>query len=175
MTSSLTWLTSPDDVGADLRAELTACWRDVANAGGAVGFAQQLPVSDDVVRAVLDATVEAPGSRLLVARADGAVAGWLVLITNDEPVFAHWAWVKRVQTAVAHRGAGVARALMTEVARAARDDLGLDFLRIEVRGGWGLEPFYEQFGWQVIGRWPGALQITPDDRRDEILMSLALR
>ena len=175
MTATLTWRTAPDDVGADLRAELTACWRDVANAGGAVGFAQQLPVTDAVVRPVLDATVEAPGARLLVARADGAVAGWLVLTTNAGPVLAHWGRVTRVQTAVAHRGRGVARALMTEVARAARDDLGLDSLRIEVRGGWGLEPFYEQFGWQVTGRWPGALQITPDDRRDEVLMTLALR
>ncbi|MCZ2810602.1 hypothetical protein O2W15_04070 [Modestobacter sp. VKM Ac-2979] len=24
------------------------------------------------------------------------------------------------------------------------------------------------------GRWPGALQVTPDDRRDELLMSLTL-
>ena len=175
MPLSLTWRTSPDDVPADLRAQLTACWRDVANAGGVVGFAQQLPVSADVVRPVLDATVEAPGARLLVAQVDAAVAGWLVLTTNQAPVFAHWAWVGRVQTAVSHRGTGVARALMTEVARAARDDLGLDSLRIEVRGGAGLEPFYEQFGWQVTGRWPGAVAVTPTDRRDEVLMSLALR
>jgi GNAT superfamily N-acetyltransferase len=175
VTPSLTWLTTPDDVDADLRAALTTCWRDVANAGGAVGFAQQLPVGEDVVRPVLDATVEAPGSRLLVAHVDGEVAGWLVLLTNDEPVFAHWAWVKRVQTAVAHRGTGVARALMTEVARSARDDLGLDLLQIEVRGGERLEDFYEQFGWQVVGRWPGGLQITATDRRDEVLMSLDLR
>ena len=175
VTVTLTWLTSPDDVGPDLRAELTACWRDVANAGGAVGFAQQLPVTAAVVRPVLDATVETPGARLLVAAVDGAVAGWLVLTTNASPVLAHWARVTRVQTAVAHRGSGVGRALLTEVARAARDDLELDLLRIEVRGATGLEQFYEQFGWQVTGRWPGALQITPDDRRDELLMSLALR
>ena len=175
MTTSLTWLTTPDDVGADLRAQLTACWRDVVNAGGAVGFAQQLPVTDAVVRPVLDATVETPGARLLVARTDDEVAGWLVLNTNAEPVFAHWAWVKRVQTSVAHRGTGVARALLTEVARAARDDLGLDWLRIEVRGGAGLEPFYAQFGWQLVGSWPAAVAVTPDDRRDEVLMTLPLR
>ncbi|GAB4082547.1 hypothetical protein GCU67_11275 [Modestobacter muralis] len=61
------------------------------------------------------------------------------------------------------------------MARAARDDLGLDWLRIEVRGGAGLEPFYEQFGWQVVGRWPGAIAVTPDDRRDEVLLTLPLR
>ena len=117
MTSSLTWLTTPDDVGLDLRAELTACWRDVANAGGAVGFAQQLPVTDAVVRPVLDATIEAPGARLLVARVDDAVAGWLVLTTDASPVLAHWGRVTRVQTSVAHRGRGVARAPMTRILR----------------------------------------------------------
>ncbi|CCG01594.1 hypothetical protein, partial [Blastococcus saxobsidens] len=38
----------------------------------------------------------------------------------------------------------------------------------------GLEAFYERFGWAVTGCWPGALQITPDDRRDEVLMGLDL-
>lgn len=173
----LRWLTSPDEVSEELRAALTACWRDVANAGGAVGFAQQLPVTADVVRPVLDDTVAALGplSRLLVVRRGGELAGWLALTGNAGPVLAHWARVTRVMTAVSARGSGGGRVLMTEVARAARDDLGLDLLRIDVRGGWGLEPFYEQFGWQVVGRWPGALQITPDDRRDEVLMALALR
>ena len=174
---TLSWLTSPAAVTDELRAELTACWRDVANGGGAVGFAQQLPVGDDVVRSAVDATMAelgTPGGRLLVVRRDGELAGWLVLTTNAGPVLAHWAWVRRVMTAPSARGSGAGRALMTEVARAAREDLGLASLRIEVRGGWGLEGFYEQFGWQVVGRWPGALQITPDDRRDEVLMALAL-
>ena len=176
--TSLRWLASPDDVSPALRAELTAVWRDVANAGGAVGFAQQLPVSDDVVRPVLEETVAtlATGrARLLVAQRDGAVAGWLLLSRGVSPVRGHEARVTRVMTSVAARGTGVARGLMTELARHARDDLGLDWLRLEVRGGEGLEGFYEQFGWRVTGAWPGALQITPDDRRDEVLMSLALR
>ena len=63
---------------------------------------------------------------------------------------------------------------MLEDARCAREDLGLESLRIEVRGDWGLEPFHEQFGWQVTGRWPGALQITPGDRRDGVLMTVQL-
>ena len=173
--TDLRWLTSPDDVPDALRAQLTAVWRDVANNGGSVGFAQQLPVSDAVVRPVLDATVATLGpARLLVAEADGEVAGWLVLTPGPAPVRGHEARVTRVMTSVAARGTGVARALMTELARAARGDLGLDWLRLELRGGEGLEAFYEQFGWRVTGAWPGALQITPTDRRDEVLMSLEL-
>ena len=64
---------------------------------------------------------------------------------------------------------------MTELHRCAREDLGLDSLRLEVRGGWGLEAFYERFGWQVVGAWPGALQFREHGRRDEVLMALDLR
>ncbi|MCZ2817640.1 GNAT family N-acetyltransferase [Modestobacter sp. VKM Ac-2984] len=174
---SLSWLPCPEAVSEQLRAELTACWRDVANAGGAVGFAQQLPVTDDVVRAAVDDTVAGLGAgRLLVARRDGELAGWLLLTTNADPVRAHWGRVTRVMTALSARGSGAGRALMTELGRAAREDLGLDRLRLrlEVRGGTGYEAFYARFGWQVIGRWPGALAVTPEDRRDELLMSLTL-
>jgi GNAT superfamily N-acetyltransferase len=98
-----------------------------------------------------------------------------VLTTNAGPVAAHWARVTRLQTAPPAPGSGVARALVTELHRAARDDLGLELLRLELRGGEGLETFYARFGWTVVGCWPGALQITPDDRRDEVLMNLDLR
>ncbi len=51
-TSECRWLTMPAMVTRELRAELAACWREVANAGGAVGFPFP-PVSDDQVRAAL--------------------------------------------------------------------------------------------------------------------------
>jgi GNAT superfamily N-acetyltransferase len=174
----LRWLTRPDDVPEELRRALTACWRDVANAGGAVGFAELLPVDDDDVRPAVDAIAAAldPGlCRLLVAEHGGELAGWLVVTGNANPVLAHWARVTGVQTSLDARGTGVARALMTELHRAARDDLGLERLRIEVRGAAGLEAFYARFGWTVVGTWPAALQIAPGDRRDEVLMDLDLR
>ncbi|MGY1884792.1 GNAT family N-acetyltransferase [Blastococcus sp. SYSU DS0753] len=173
----LRWCTTPGEVGEGLCSQLTSCWRDVANAGGAVGFAQRLPVGDDVVRPVVDrlvAGLDPQLQRLLVATRGEDVAGWLVLTGNADPVTAHWARVTHVQTALPARGMGVGGALMAEVARAARGDLGLDALRLEVRGGMGLKAFYGRYGWTVTGRWPGALQITPDDRRDEVLMGLDL-
>jgi GNAT superfamily N-acetyltransferase len=174
----LRWLTSPFEVDGQVRAALVGCWRDVANAGGAVGFAQRLPVDDDVVGAEVDAflaTLDPRLCRVLVAETGGELAGWLLLTASADPVTAHWGRVTRVQTALPFRGTGVARALMTEVARAARDDLGLDQLRLEVRGAVGLEDFYARFGWRVVGAWPGALQIGPGDRRDEVLLQLDLR
>jgi GNAT superfamily N-acetyltransferase len=174
---SLRWLTRPHDVPPILRAQLTACWREVVNAGGAVGFAEEVPVTEDDVAPAVDEIVAGLHprlSRLLVAMLDGDLAGWLLLSGNADPVVAHWGRVTRLQTAVHARGSGVARALLTELHRSAQDDLALDSLRLEVRGGWGLEPFYERFGWQVVGVWPGALQFTEHGRRDEVLMALDL-
>ncbi|MGY2002030.1 N-acetyltransferase family protein [Blastococcus sp. SYSU DS1024] len=174
---ALRWCTTPGEVGAALCSALTACWCSVANAGGAVGFARRLPVGDDVVRPVVErlvAGLDPRLSRLLVAERGGRLAGWLVLSGNPDPVSAHWGRVTHVQTALHARGTGVGGALMAEVARTAREDLGLESLRLEVRGGMGLEAFYGRYGWVVTGRWPGALQITADDRRDEVLMGLDL-
>jgi GNAT superfamily N-acetyltransferase len=175
---TLRWSTRPDDVDPALRAALTTCWRDVANAGGAVGFAELLPVTEDDVAPVLDeivAGLDPRLRRLLIATRNGAVAGWLVLTGNANPVVAHWGRVTGLQTSVEARGTGVGRALMTELHRCAREDLGLDSLRLEVRGGWGLDAFYEQFGWRVVGAWPGALQFAEHGRRDEVLMAVDLR
>jgi predicted GNAT family N-acyltransferase len=175
---SLRWLSTPGEVSADLRAQLTECWRDVVNAGGAVGFAEEAPVTDDVVAPVVDrmvAGLDARLGRLLVATRHGDLVGWLLLTGNANPVTAHWGRVTSVQTALPARGTGVARALMRELHRSARQDLALDSLRLELRGGMGLEDFYSRFGWVVVGAWPGALQFTHHGRRDEVLMSLDLR
>ena len=36
----------------------------------------------------------------------------------------------------------------------------------------GLERYYGRLGWEVTGRWPGKLRLSPEDTRDEILMIL---
>lgn len=64
--------------------------------------------------------------------------------------------------------------MMIEAARAAREDLALEQLRIELRGGAGLEVFYSRLGWREIGRWPAALRLNDDDYRDDVLMVLSL-
>lgn len=49
---------------------------------------------------------------------------------------------------------------------------GVDCL--ELRAGLGLEAFYRRFGWEEVGRWPGALRLAGHDSRDEVLMLLSL-
>jgi hypothetical protein len=62
---------------------------------------------------------------------------------------------------------------MTHARHVAREEMGLEQLRLAARGGTGLEGFYSRLGWEVTGRWRGALRFAPGDDRDEILMILA--
>lgn len=135
------------------------------------------PVSiDEVTEATerLVASLKPARSRLLVAARPESLLGWLLLERNENRVTSYWARVLRAQTALAHRGQGIGRRLMAEVARASRDDLGLEQLHLELRSGQALEGFYESCGWQEVGRWPSALRLAPRDDRDEVLMLLRL-
>jgi hypothetical protein len=86
---SLRWLNDPAEVSPGLRRALTRCWRDVANSGGAVGFAELLPVSDDDVAPVVGefvAELDPRLNRLLVATRGEVLGGWLLLTGNANPV-----------------------------------------------------------------------------------------
>ena len=114
-----------------------------------------------------------PHHRLLVATVGDDLAGWLMLHLNASRLTRHWASISRVQTDLPWRGVGVGAALIGEVVRTASAE-GLEQLHIELRGGQGLEEFYARLGWTVVGRWPRALRLGPDDDRDEVLMALHL-
>jgi GNAT superfamily N-acetyltransferase len=164
----------PEDMTPEATRELANCWMTVANNGGAVGFAFP-PVGINDVKPVADqliADLDPEYSRLLLAKLDGVLAGWLSLSRYRDRVVPHWGTVKRVQTHPAFRGRGIGTALMRRVREVARDELGLEQLRLEARGGEGLEDFYGRLGWQEIGRWPDALRFDHGDR-DEVLMLLA--
>jgi GNAT superfamily N-acetyltransferase len=167
-------LTGPGQVTPGVRQALVDCWAEVANAGGAVGFAFP-PVDTGQVGVVADrliADLDPDYNRVVLAEADGVLAGWLNLSRHRPAQVQHWGTVKRVQTRLAFRGRGIGTALMNEARRVARDEMGLEQLHLEARGGEGLEDFYGRLGWTVIGRWPGALRFPFGDR-DEVLMLLA--
>ncbi|WP_051809252.1 GNAT family N-acetyltransferase [Streptomyces sp. NRRL S-378] len=170
----LTPIADAREVAATLRHQLTDCWVAVTNAGGAAGFPFP-PVGHEDVAPVVDellAHLHPQRSRLVVATFDGVLAGWVVLRREPHRLVGHWGTVHHLQTRPGFRRRGVGAALMEELRRTARDELGLEQLRLAARGGEGLEDFYGRLGWREVGRWPGALRLSPEDTRDEVLMLL---
>lgn len=162
-----------------LRAEVVACWTDVSNAGGAVGFLPPVTMDDvEPVAAKSFAGVGAGGDRLIVGRAPGADgAGRLAavaFITDDQfQLTEHWRTVKRVMVHPDFQGFGVGARLMAEVERVGRA-MGLEQLVLDCRGGTGNDEFYKKCGYTEYGRQRGGLKLASDDYRDRILMALEL-
>ncbi|MGV9690806.1 GNAT family N-acetyltransferase [Streptomyces sp. NPDC003444] len=172
---TLTRISGPHEVSSDLRRQLVDCWIAVTNAGGAAGFPFP-PVHEGDVAPVADellSRLDPARSRLLTARFGEELAGWVVLTRDPFRLVTHWGTVHHLQTHPGFRGRGVGSALMRELRTVARDELGLEQLRLAARGEEGLEDFYGRLGWREVGRWPGALRFAPDDTRDEVLMLLA--
>ena len=168
-------LTRPGDAPATVRQEMTECWIAVTNAGGAAGFPFP-PVNAEHVAPAVDAladSLDPQRHRVLLARVDGALAGWVCLSRDPSPLIAHWGTVRHLQTQPPRRGQGIGSALMRKLRHIARVDMNLEQLHLAVRGGMGLEKFYAALGWEVTGCWPGKLRLAPDDTRDEVLMILA--
>ena len=84
----------PEDMTPEATRELVNCWMTVANNGGAVGFAFP-PVSFNDVSTVADqliADLDPEYSRLLLAKLDGVLAGWLSLSRTGTGSFRTGAW-----------------------------------------------------------------------------------
>lgn len=170
-----------------LQAEIVACWTDVTNAGGAVGFVP--PVSmDDVQLTAREqfAGVLAGRDRLVLGReTEGERAGGLAavafLVGNTFAFTAHWQTVKRVMVHPDFQGRGHGYRLMAELAAVARE-AGVEQLHLDCRGGTGNELFYKKCGYNEIGRIHKGLKLPerPGDEpgatpyRDLILMALEL-
>ncbi|MEU3901818.1 GNAT family N-acetyltransferase [Streptomyces sp. NPDC045251] len=118
--------------------------------------------------------LDTKASRLLTAHLDGRLAGWLNLRRDPWALISHWGTLHHVQTHTTVRGQGIGAALMNEVRRIARDEMGLEQLHLAARGGVGLETFYGRLGWKEIGRWPGALRLADGEDRDETSCSSPL-
>jgi GNAT superfamily N-acetyltransferase len=110
---------------------------------------------------------------LLEARLKQSLVGWVTLRTNQSTLTAHWATLSRLQSHPAHRGLGIGRALLSAAVEHARG-LGLEHLRLALRGGEGLESYYEQHRWVEFGRHRNALRLSSGDDRDEVFMSVVL-
>lgn len=167
-------VTAPGEVSPELAGDLGACWVEVTNVGGAAGFPFP-PVTRGQVEpavAAIIAGLHPDHSRILLAVAGNLLAGWVSIRRDPNPLIAHWGTISHLQARPAYQGQGIGTALMTHARRIARDEMGLEQLRLAFRGGTGLDRFYARLGWEVTGRWPAALRFGPGDDRDEILMIL---
>lgn len=170
-----------------LRAEIVACWTDVTNAGGAVGFVPPVAMDDVLPTAEAQfAGVNSGRDRLVVGRvAEGEQSGRLAalafLVGGGFAFTAHWQTVQRVMVHPDFQGAGYGYTLMAELAAVARE-AGLEQLHLDCRGGTGNDLFYKKCGYEEFGRFPKALKLpgrTEDGEgatpyRDRILMALEL-
>ncbi len=129
-------LTRPGDAGPAVRRQLTDCWIAVTNAGGAAGFPFPPVDAGHVAPAVdnLTAGLHPERGRLLLARSDGALAGWVLLRRDPSPLIGHWGTVHHLQSQPARRGEGIGTALMEHLRRVARDEMGLEQLHLAAPG-----------------------------------------
>ena len=104
---------------------------------------------------------------------DAAPVGAVFLRPGTGPRKVHGADVIRLMVHPDLRGRGWGRALL-DAAVLEATAMGLEFLLLSVRGGTDLGAFYERLGWTQVGRFPGALHLGGDDRRDEYWFQLRL-
>jgi GNAT superfamily N-acetyltransferase len=153
-----------------LRSDLLDLWVAVTDAGGSVGFTAPAPVQ--AIARTLDASLAraAAGEDALGVLRDGdRVVGLGMLVDRGGELTRHWRTVLRVMVHPDRQGDGAGLVLMRGLHQLAQR-LGLEQLQLTVRGGEGLERFYERLGYTVVGRHPGAVRVSPGDDRDEIML-----
>jgi GNAT superfamily N-acetyltransferase len=186
----LEFTVSPELTDA-LKAEIVACWTDVSNADGAVGFVPPVTAAE-VGPAAEDAFVGVASGldQLIIGRipeggageiageagttgSAGRLAAVAILVDGRFALAKHWQTVKRVMVHPDFQGRGYGTELMAEAARVGQA-VGLEMLCLECRGGTGSELFYKKLGYVEFGRLPWALRVGEDDYRDLVHLYLAL-
>lgn len=163
------------ELTSELVDKLERIWLEVGNAGGSVGTPIPAALEDvKVLSTKAFRGVSEGDDHLVVVYLDGDPVGFGFLAHNPGSLFEHWAILKRLQVLPYLQGKGIGSALMQEITRVARTHLGLEQLQLTVRGGTGTESFYERFGYEIVGRIPGAIRVGPNDDRDMIYMMARL-
>ena len=164
-----------DALDPQLRSDLLDVWVAVTDAGGSVGFTAPAPV--EAIARTLDASlarVAAGEDALGVLRDEERVVGMGLLVDRGGALFRHWRTVLRVMVHPDQQGKGAGTALMLGLHDLGLR-LGLEQLQLSVRGGEGLERFYQRLGYTVVGSHPGAVRVAPGDDRDEIMLVAMLQ
>jgi GNAT superfamily N-acetyltransferase len=163
------------ELDTSLHEQLVSLWTDVTNAGGAVGFVPPVKPSVIVPEADKHLVAMAEGrTRMVAGYADGRLGATAFITYNTHRLMTHWAWVYTVMVHPDHQGKGYGLDLLRETERCAREELGLEALRLTCRGGRGLERFYASAGYKEVGRIPRSIRVAAGDDRDDVFMWLPL-
>jgi GNAT superfamily N-acetyltransferase len=130
---------------ADLLVETVA-------SGGSVSF--MYPLAPQVAREFWSRSLAAAdaGSRVVLGAFDagGQLVATVTLHLDCPPNQPHRGEIAKMMTRLSHRGRGIARALMIEVERIARER-GRTLLTLDTAAEEGAGPFYEKLGFMKAG------------------------
>ena len=154
------------DLSAHLR-ELGALLHACVHDGASIGFVLPFNANQSEafwMKSVLPA-VQAGTRMLLVAQQEGKIAGSVQLDYDTMPNQPHRAEVRKLLVHPAWRRQGIARALMAELERSAKE-LSRSLLTLDTRTGDQAEPLYASLGYRTVGVIPGYCLDPLEDRLD---------
>lgn len=147
---------------AGLGALLHACVHD----GASIGFVLPHSAADSEAfwADKVHPGVQAESRLLLTARRGDMIVGSVQLDYDTPPNQPHRAEVRKLLVHPDFRRQGIARLLMTELERHARE-LGRTLLTLDTRTGDKAEPLYASLGYRTVGVIPGFCRDTIDAAR----------
>jgi acetyltransferase len=144
-----------EEITPALEPELRALLEDTVASGASVGFVHPISAADNAAYwRDVSAALQQRRKIVLVARAQGRVAGSVQLELAHRTNALHRATVQALMVAVAFRRHGIARALMAAIeaeAAAAKRTL----LVLDTRAGDAADGLYRRLGYSLLGVVPG--------------------
>jgi ribosomal protein S18 acetylase RimI-like enzyme len=139
---------------ADTIEQLSSLLIETVAAGGSVSFMHPLSVDDAAAFWTKSLAAADRGERIVLgADLGGAIAATVTLDLATPPNQPHRADIAKLMTRVAHRGYGLARALMLEAERLAAAR-GRTLLTLDTAEEDGAAGFYDRLGYQRAGLIP---------------------
>ena len=148
------------DASDDLVGELASLLVDAVDSGAGVSFMAGLSLAEAASWWRQTLRASSPRAIILIARQAGEVAGTVQLQPAWAPNQPHRADIAKL---IVHRKArrnGIARELMREVERLAKD-VGFTLLLLDTCKGTAAERLYQSLGWTRVGEVPH-FALNPD-------------
>ena len=148
------------DASDDLVGELASLLVDAVDSGAGVSFMAGLSLAEAASWWRQTLRASSPRAIILIARQAGEVAGTVQLQPAWAPNQPHRADIAKL---IVHRKArrkGIARDLMREIERLAKD-AGFTLLLLDTCKGTAAERFYQSLGWTRVGEVPH-FALNPD-------------